>query len=715
MSKDAASRLKDLGIERVALFDDQQPDATATPRPIEDDAWDALINGLANNPATPLDPNTAQDLRQLDQDKREDALGPLQTSYPERIAQFRSIPEAVRDAGIWVDWFKKKGASVDVFVSWKEFEEAAQRDGKAVDAALGEYGLVLLDYDFGLADNGEASERIAKGVSEQTRRLAGAGASVPILARFSALPIERTEADVLEFLEGIEFPRSAYAVIPKAAVRAAGWEESFLRELEKTDAGRRLFALTTATKRVLMDAVSKEAERLLFRLDAPSVRLLSERALEPEGVTEVEHWMDIIIHLVAASLRESAEVARATAAMLELMANSTQPGMPFDTPALSEIENRLRFDYAVNELLRPVDFGDIFTFESAPGSVAVVVTQACDMAVRATGRKPDGSPQPGAPERVRVVMVLGKVVEEGLRLGVDDEGCTTDFSSDRDGAKTAAIDWQVTTPVMLPRSVLDLVSLRPDGQAVLPETVTSETSYWTGAFRAYLASIVVNTNAAARDKNKRPKGPIRFDGEDDERKAPGLGLFAQYGVARVKDTSDLRLGLRRIARLSPVETQRIAHRMNFHAGRVALATRLPYQRQDLPVVLVPQDGSARQDLVGEVLSVEDSRTGKKDVVGIHVETARFRELCRLASDFADLDSAAADFGQRVDINGLLATPDLKNRFVLKRQGDQYEIRVKQAPADSASAAASARPEGGRPRRSRPRRRPNRRQGPVGRC
>lgn len=461
-----------------------------------------------------------------------------------------------------------------------------------------------------------------------------------------------------------------------------------LRELEKTDAGRRLFALTSATQRILMDAVSKEAERLLFRLDAPSIRLLSEKALEPEGVTEVEHWIDIIIGLVTASVRESAEVARATAAMLDLMTDTTKPGMPFDTPALSEIENRLRFDYAVNDLLRPVDFGDIFTFESAPGSVAVVVTQACDMAVRAAGKKPDGSPEPGRPERVRIVMVLGNVVEEGLRPGADDEGCTTDFAFDRDGAKDAAIEWQVTTPVMLPRAVLDLVSLRADGQAALPSTVTSETSYWTGAFRAYIAGVVATINTGSRDKNDRPRGPIRFPGEDSAGKTPGLGLFAQYRVATVKDASDLRLGLRRVARLRPVEAQRIAHRMNFHAGRVALATRLSYKRQEMEVVLVPQDGSVRHELLSEVVYVDDSGTGKRVVVAIHLETARFQELCRLASDFADLGTAAADFGQRVDVHGLMTKPELKDRFILQRQGDRYEIRVRQADGDPSRRAGA---------------------------
>ena len=439
-----------------------------------------------------------------------------------------------------------------------------------------------------------------------------------------------------------------------------------------------------------MEAVSKETESLLFRLDAPSVRLLSERALEPEGVTEVEHWMDIIISLVAASLRESTEVARATAAMLELMGASAQPGLPFDTPALSDIENRLRFDYAVNTLLRPVDFGDIFAFDSAPGRVALVVTQACDMAVRATGQLSSGDPRPGFPQRVRATLVLGTILDEGLPLGDDDEGFTTDFALERKGVKSAAIEWLVATPVMLPRAALDLVSLRPDGEAVLPDTVRSDTSYWTGAFRAYLVDLVAATNAGARDRNGRPKGSIQFAGGDIDGKTPGLGMRATYPASKAKDNPELRLGFRRIARLRAAETQRIAHRMNFHAGRVALATRLPYQRVNAPVVLVPANGGARQEMVGEVLSVEDAATSKPIIAGVQVETARFRELCRLVPDFADLDPAAADLGHRFDVYGLVTKTDLNDRFVVKQQGSRWELRVRKAGPSSDTASPTPR-------------------------
>jgi len=656
----------------VALFDDETPDAAASIT-VADDSWDSLIGVLENDAEPGLDPDRAKSLRDLQESDRDKSMTELEADYPEQIADFRRVPAAIRDAGLWLNWLRDAGAIVDVFSSWTDFEAWAKAEAKQTDDALGAYGLVLLDYQFGAPDQGEASKGIAKEIANRTRSLAKSGNQVPILARFSAELVDRTEEQILDFLDEVRFPRSAYAVVPKASIRAPEWEEPFLRELEKADAGRRLLALTVATGEMLVEAARQEAERLLFRLDAPSVRLLNERALEPEGVAEVEYWVDIIVNLVSASLRASPEVARATGAMLDLMSASVMPGVPFDTPALSDIENRLRFDYVVNRLLRPIDFGDIFVFDAAPDRVALIVTQACDMAVRAN-RKSDGVDSPGIPERPRVMLILGTIREAGTSAEDSDDGWTTDFALSHESTPYAAIEWKFDTPVMLPRAVLDLVSLREDGRAVLPADVSADASFWTHAFRAYVADLVSSTNTRTRNRRGYLKGPIRFEGDDLAGRMPGLGSFAQYPHAARSGTNEPFLGVRRIARLRAIETQRIAHRMNFWAGRVALATGLPQRRREVTLRFVSLHGGAAPEMAGEALLINED----KQAFSIDVATARFRELCRLLPAFAPLDAKAADQGERFNLKAIVEQPDMTERFVLQSNGkDRFDLKEKQ--------------------------------------
>jgi hypothetical protein len=262
-------------------------------------------------------------------------------------------------------------------------------------------------------------------------------------------------------------------------------------------------------------------------------------------------------------------------------------------------------------------------------------------------------------------------------------------------APTAAIEWKFDTPVMLPRAVLDLVSLREDGRAVLPPNVSVDAGFWSKAFRAYVVEIVSATNAGARNRLGHLKGPIRFDGGDLAGTLPGLGSFAQYRAVSEPGGSQPFLGVRRIARLRAVETQRIAHRLNFWSGRVPLATQLRTTRRELTIRLVPLAGEGRPEIVGEGLYSK----GDKSPVAIEVSTARFRELCRLLPSFAALDAAAADWGERVDIKGIVIQPEMKKRFVLQPSKEQYVLKEKQQavesmPCTGGSSARSPEEDGG---------------------
>lgn len=655
----------------MAIFDDEQPDAKAKVT-VEDDRWDSLIRMLEGVPERGLEPPEAERLRDIDARDRPSALNELEKRFPAEVAEDRRLPEAIRDAGLWANWLTAAHVGVDVFESWADFEARAAGEGRSTAEKLAQYGVILLDYRFGEGGDGTVSRLIAQQIARDTRTLVAAGGNVPILVRFSAEAVEKTEADILEFLDGLKFPRSAYAVVPKSSIRAEGWEESFLRDLEKADTGRRLYALTVATQTVVMNAIESEADRLLFKLDAPSVRLLNEQALEPEGVAQVEHWTDIIISLLASSLRESEDVARATGAMLDLMAASAMPGAPSTVPALSRIENRLRFDYAVNRLRRPIDFGDLFAFDLAPDKVAVVVTQACDMAIR-IGKGADGQAS-GVPERPRLVLLMGDLHQDGLPLGQSDDGWTTDFAMAGEDDPTYAIEWKFNSPVMLPRAGLDLVSLNVDGRALIGDAAPPDAGFWSTAFRLYIEALLSEVNAAP-EGGPPADPPVRFPGDDRAGKAPGLGSFAEYPVGVGPNPKERTLGIRRIARLRTVETQRIAHQMNFWSGRVALATQLRTKRKDLKIRLKPLDGDALAPMSADGLYIKGNQLSR-----VEVATAEFRELCRLLPTFAPLDAAASVWGERFDLKGMLDADEMKDRFKLHSTGaEQFDIREKMLP------------------------------------
>jgi hypothetical protein len=612
-------------------------------------------------------------------------LDELEPRFPEEISDFRRQPEAITNAGRWVEWLTGLGIGVDVFPSWAAFEAKAIEHAVSASDELAGYGVILLDYRFGDVGDGAVSRGIAEQIANRTRTLVEAGGRVPILVRFSAEAVDRTEADILEFLEGLKFPRSAYAVVPKASIRAPGWDESFLNELEKADTGRRLFALTIATQVVLFRAVQDETDRLLFKLDVPSVRLLNEQALEPEGVAQVEHWLDIITSLLGSSLRESEEVARATGRMLDLMATAAKPGAPSTGPALSRIENRLRFDYAVNRLMRPIDFGDIFEFDVSPDRVALVVTQACDMAIRMDASK-DGQ-RAGIPERPRVMLLIGDLRRDGLPLNKNDEGWTTDFARLRDEEPSYAIEWDLKSTVMLPRAPLDLVSLSSDGHARVSGELPADPAFWSKAFGLYVEALLVAHKGHLDDGVGLPATPIRFSGDGSGSSMPGLGSLAEYSLGAA-DGGARELGIRRIARLRAVETQRIAHQMSFWSSRVALATQLRTNRIDLMIRLKPLEGHPSAEMPAVGLKTKGDSLPRR----IDMATSRFQELCRLLPSFARLGDAAGKVGgESFELKGILDTAEMKPQFVLAANGSgKYDVKEKLLPGDPVPASIAAR-------------------------
>jgi hypothetical protein len=114
--------------------------------------------------------------------------------------------------------------------------------------------------------------------------------------------------------------------------------------------------------------------------------------------------------------------------------------------------------------------------------------------------------------------------------------------------------------------------------------------------------------------------------------------------------------------------------MNFWAGRVALATRLPQRRREVTLRFVSLHGGAAPEMAGEALLINED----KQAVSIDVATARFRELCRLLPAFAPLDAKAADQGERFNLKSIVEQPDMAERFVLQPNGkDRFDLKEKQ--------------------------------------
>lgn len=111
--------------------------------------------------------------------------------------------------------------------------------------------------------------------------------------------------------------------------------------------------------------------------------------------------------------------------------------------------------------------------------VGIVLTQACDMTVRGGGLQ--------KPKAERVMLLSGCLVP----LDKQSEGSLTHYFKppSQDGTYVA-IEWNMHNPVVLPHAILDLVSLDPEGHAVLPLGRSPTLSpYWTEAYSNYIARI----------------------------------------------------------------------------------------------------------------------------------------------------------------------------------------------------------------------------------
>jgi hypothetical protein len=666
-------RLAQLGIATVAIFDDEDPEKTVAQ--LDSTSWLGLISGLESGDS-PLDPTAAEDLRRARPSDRLDALRVLRATYPDEVAVYERGPVGRSDLGRWVAWFEERGAQVDSFKDWPSFTAEAARRNQMVPSFLGGYGLVLLDYKFNPADQGEISKAIAEQISSNARAAAEAtSGAVPILARLTTENIDRREADVVRFARDIEFPRSAYLSFVKSDIRGPTFSSTLLRELKKARTGTTLFMLTTALRRSLFEAVQTETLRL-FELDAGSVRLLNNRALEPAGVSQAEHWVDVTSALVLAAVRESADVATSARGMLEALMDSSPPGLPSTLPALSRIENRVRFDYAVNRLFRPIDCGDIFVFEDLPSHVAVLITQACDLAVRAG----DSDGAPGIPERRRVTLLLGKL-GPNVAASRPEEERVTDFV-DTGGGEFRGISWEFDSPVMIPRSVLDLVTLRPDGRAVVPSGVTVEGAYWTAAFGRYLSdAVAVASSAIPAGKGSRGK-PIRFVGTSSTQ--PALGSLAEYARRQLAGTREPYLGIRRVARLRSIEAQRVIDRSTYLAGRVALPSSMPeYVEKEMTLRFAPLRGQPTE-MIAKILYVGRGKASEREAV--IVDCTEFRARCATNPAFAVLGELAAEISPLLDIQDLLAKKELSGTFALD-PGNNVLLLRESTPSPQATVSS----------------------------
>jgi hypothetical protein len=119
------------------------------------------------------------------------------------------------------DWGLKK---VDLFTGLAELEKRAKTES-ARRRLLQKYQLILLDHEFRKGDKGTEAEAIARAISQAINpSLDPKAKTAPILIKFSALGIERSEEERLAFLEKVEFPRGCYAFMPKSMIKLPGFE-----------------------------------------------------------------------------------------------------------------------------------------------------------------------------------------------------------------------------------------------------------------------------------------------------------------------------------------------------------------------------------------------------------------------------------------------------------------------------------------------------------
>ncbi len=500
------SQLKALAIKKVIIFDDMANKSSELWQD-NDSSWLEFCAVFQRILEDKKGPNEFEKIKELKELKgRLEMLNKLEE---EKILPTELIheicPQFDPTLKMWIEKLKSWELIVQEFSNWNDF--VSNHTESSEIEALQRYQIVLLDYDFGAEFSGSKhSDLIATKVSEvytKSKSIAGDTLPPPILIMFSAMKIQSNEIEKSEFTTRINFIRGCYEFLPKQTIYDQAFSDRFLRVINQAELGRSLHSLGLDVVKAISEAANLEFMENLQLLSPQSIQALSEQRLHEEGITIQDYFIQLFTGLLQTTFSHSQMISDSTKALLDAMKDIKEPSMTFDHIGLCKVQNRLLFNYQVNSFRQPIALGDIFIFTNGSfESIAILISQSCDLLIRGNIPSKENSAIWKPSDTNRVTLLIGKQVE----LPGKKEISTRYFTSSIKDNAYKAIEWNFDNPIVLPRVVLDFVTLDEthSGQAVIPlihTPMTYASSYWTDAYSAYINEILkaIQTDLAPTD------------------------------------------------------------------------------------------------------------------------------------------------------------------------------------------------------------------------
>jgi hypothetical protein len=545
------TKLKTLKIRRVIVFDDKV-NSFNDQWQNDDSSWLGFCISCQNDLEEDLGLVEFEEIRALtDHKSRAEFLKRMKEKEGTLLEKIREI-EAQSGEVLkkWLDTLRGWELKVDEFTHWKKFEEEC--DTKSAIEILEQYQIVLLDHDFGDFGGSDHSDSIARKVGsvyEKCKLISGDTLPPPILIMFSAMSIQSNEIEKSEFTTKINLIRGCYEFLPKEAIHDQAFSDRFLQVINQAELGRSLHSLGLSVVKAISEEANLKFMENLQLLSPQSIQFISEQRLYEEGVTIQDYFIQLFIGLLQTTFSHSQMISDSTMALLDAMKDIKEPSMTFDHIGLCKVQNRLLFNYEVNKFRQPIALGDIFIFKNGSSeSIAILISQSCDLLIRGNVPSEKRPEIWNSPKINRVTLLIGKQVE----LSKKNEFLTRYFATSIENKADKAIEWNFANPIVLPRVVLDFVTLDEtnSGQAVIPlihTPVNYTSSYWTDAYSAYIDEILKTIQTDLAPIVNQPTSNLSKDSDIYESKSisqnhDSNATVDSLGIHKSKNNSD---GLRR--------------------------------------------------------------------------------------------------------------------------------------------------------------------------
>ena len=646
-------KLQALNIERVAVFDDQ---IELIENPWKEDiAWQSIFETYTPELEEALGIARVEEFRNLKTiEERLSALSTIEQHLTKE--QLEALEEeTIKILRLWINKLEEFGLKVDRFSDFNEFKDRFS-DEKEYKAHLGNYHLILLDFKFEHLDGqleGAHSEFISKEISALLNPSANVSIyTPPILIRFSSLTLSAEQSDKKRrFVKEIGFTRGCYDFLRKNLINE---EENFvanlIRIIQNAEYGRPLYKLSLKVAQTISQTAATDVMRTLYQLEPESIRIISAQRLQVEGITALDYFSKLFLGLLNHTLSGSKEVVEATKEFLESINEQPELISTFEHHGLDYVQNRLLFDYQINLFQRPINFGDIFVFNSNGHSqVGIVITQACDMAIRGQASKQDlassseDSINLSLPKVENVMLLTGSLISLSKTYsGEKIDGLTKFFALSADDEHYSAIKWDFKKTITLPRTLLDLASLNSSGNVVLPlDNSEVQSQWWTKAYQNYITWVCKNLRKNCIELSEQDNTKEEHDEEIETNLTiqgsakhkivlPGTASnegssSSTFGSAVIfsveKGDKFITFPIRRIARLQLAEALSLQHAYHSNASRIGVMVGLSQEYENIKVEIYKPGDCLLAEVFARYVAIENWS-------GLLVESAALELACR---------------------------------------------------------------------------------------